>query len=166
MSVPVILEYNVTIPVGSDTTYSLHVTPTASRAKVCTIYIGYQGVNMPCLNLPSMPIYSPDGSALWSLGRVRNGGQRSVSIDPQANTLQFIIVVLPLNVSANSIGSQDTITTKMAYGTSENSLSTTVQLVANRVTLTVRLISTYLFILNCYIIADFSVDCHSVRKTR
>jgi hypothetical protein len=147
ISVPVIMEYNVTVPINTDAAYTVKVDSTTSqRFKVCSININYQGINIPCLNPPSAPVYAPDGSASWALGRIRNAGQRSPLLDPQANTVQFIIVVLPLNVPSNAVGTTAIIQTTLTYGTNPGTvMSTNVLLVANSVSLTVK-INYYLYV--------------------
>jgi len=110
----------MSIPNYTDTTYTISIS--APGHKVCSIAIGFQGVNIPCLNSASPPVYTPSSTpqqAVWNLGRIRNGGQRSTALDPSANTIQFIIYVLPTQTAG-------AVTVTLQYGTaaSINRIST------------------------------------------
>jgi hypothetical protein len=97
--IPLMLEYNVSVPNNTDTTYSLSVTTENPNYRICSISINYVGINMGCFNVTSVPVISPVNRAVWNLGRIFNGGQRSLDRDRQANTIQFIIYLTPMNGS-------------------------------------------------------------------
>ena len=118
--VPLKLEYNVSVPNNTDTTYSLSVTTANPNYRICSIAINYVGINMGCFNVTSVPVISPVNQAVWNLGRIFNGGQRSLDRDRQANTIQFIIYLTPLNGSVAT-----TVNAVLTYGPSLATASAT-----------------------------------------
>jgi hypothetical protein len=110
---PFIIECNMSIPNNTDTTYSLSVTTANPNYRICSIVIKYFGINMGCFNVTSVPVYSTANQAVWNLGRIFNAGLRSLDRDRQANTIQFIISLMPLKGSVAT-----TVNAVLTYGPS------------------------------------------------
>src|SRR6218665_2105429 len=104
---PVALELNLTLNNNSDTGYTVSVTAPPGFS-VCRLEMLYQGVNNPC-GTHSQPTRVSDNEITWNLGQILNTGIRSTSVDPQANVIQFEVIVIALNVSTNTINSVATI---------------------------------------------------------
>lgn len=106
---PTAVELNMTLDNKTNTGYTLLVTSAASVTSICAVIIAYQGINIPC-GPNTQPVFSSTGNdgnnnqATWNLGPLLNTGHRSLAIDPQANVIQFKVIVQALNVSSNSIG--------------------------------------------------------------
>lgn len=105
INLPVVLELNLTLNSNSDTGYTISVTVPAGQFSVCRIEIASQGINIPCMS-NEQPSYLADSTGninkvVWDLGRILNTGHRSTATDPQANVIQFKVIVVALNVSAN-----------------------------------------------------------------
>ena len=121
----------MTIASNTDTTYTVSVNvPTGY--KMCSIALGFVGVNVPCLNSATPPVYDPTATneAVWNLGRIRNAGQRSLLVDPTANTLQFIIYVTPLPAATGTAS----VTVTYEYGSTSATSTSSVVLVASSAT--------------------------------
>lgn len=108
---PVVLELNLTLNNNSDTGYTVSVTAPAGQFRVCRVEIAYQGINVPCMS-EEQPSYN-DNEVVWNLGRILNTGHRSTATDPQANVIQFKVIVVALNVSQNVMNTGVSITAKV-----------------------------------------------------
>lgn len=131
--IPTAVELNLTLDNKTDTGYTLVVTSAPGVTSICTILIAYQGINIPC-SPNTLPVFNStinDGNnnkATWDLGRLLNTGHRSLAIDPQANIIQFKVIVQALNVSSNSIGTTLSISASVTptQGTGSSSASGTI----------------------------------------
>lgn len=108
---PVVLELNLTLNNNSDTGYTVSVTAPSGQFSVCRIEIAYQGINVPCMS-DEQPSYN-NNEVVWNLGRILNTGHRSTATDPQANVIQFKVVVVALNVTQNVINTGVSISAKV-----------------------------------------------------
>ncbi|KAJ8301559.1 hypothetical protein KUTeg_020546 [Tegillarca granosa] len=121
---PKIFQLILTVPSATTSSYSLEVkTPFSTTAifQLCSVSILTIGGNMPCLTKDDkIPVYTsqdiqmsiPDTGVL-NIGPVSNLGMDSNST---ADYITFNIVVIPLNHTSATPGSQHKVTATLTYG--------------------------------------------------